>query len=250
MPRADKVAVVEEVRDKLRAADAAVLTEYRGLTVTDLAQLRGRAAPGQHRVQGVQEHPRPPGRRGGRPRRLLAAPRGAGRDRLRADGDAVTAAKALRDFGQDQPEPRRQGRPARAPRPEPRRGRGAGRRSNPARCSWPASPAASRPRWRRPPACSRPSPATSPTASRPTSTNGSRPARRSPSPSPSPSLAPEPAGEATPETAEAASTPEPDPDPEPETSPRRPHPSPNRRPLRRPRKRSPTAPRPKQEGDS
>ncbi|HMC02901.1 MAG TPA: 50S ribosomal protein L10, partial [Cellulomonadaceae bacterium] len=41
MARPDKVAVVEEVRDKLRDADAAVLTEYRGLTVSELAQLRG-----------------------------------------------------------------------------------------------------------------------------------------------------------------------------------------------------------------
>ena len=45
MARPQKVAVVEEVRDKLRDADAAVLTEYRGLTVTELAQLRGALRP-------------------------------------------------------------------------------------------------------------------------------------------------------------------------------------------------------------
>jgi large subunit ribosomal protein L10 len=39
-PRADKVAVVEEVRDHLERADAAILTEYRGLKVADLATLR------------------------------------------------------------------------------------------------------------------------------------------------------------------------------------------------------------------
>ena len=39
-PRADKVAVVEEVRDHLERADAAILTEYRGLKVGDLATLR------------------------------------------------------------------------------------------------------------------------------------------------------------------------------------------------------------------
>ncbi len=39
-PRADKVAVVEEVRDQLERADAAILTEYRGLKVADLAALR------------------------------------------------------------------------------------------------------------------------------------------------------------------------------------------------------------------
>src|SRR5262245_44891866 len=40
MPRPEKVAVVEEIRTKLAEADAAVLTEYRGLTVPELAQLR------------------------------------------------------------------------------------------------------------------------------------------------------------------------------------------------------------------
>lgn len=39
-PRAEKVAVVEEVRDHLDHADAAILTEYRGLKVGDLAALR------------------------------------------------------------------------------------------------------------------------------------------------------------------------------------------------------------------
>ena len=39
-PRAEKVAVVNEVRDRLDASDGAVLTEYRGLTVADLAELR------------------------------------------------------------------------------------------------------------------------------------------------------------------------------------------------------------------
>jgi large subunit ribosomal protein L10 len=39
-PRPEKVAVVDEVREKLRAADAAVLTEYRGLNVPQMAALR------------------------------------------------------------------------------------------------------------------------------------------------------------------------------------------------------------------
>ena len=34
-----KTAVIDEIRAKLDAADAAVLTEYRGLTVTELATL-------------------------------------------------------------------------------------------------------------------------------------------------------------------------------------------------------------------
>jgi large subunit ribosomal protein L10 len=39
-PRADKIAAVAEVRDHLERADAAILTEYRGLKVADLATLR------------------------------------------------------------------------------------------------------------------------------------------------------------------------------------------------------------------
>jgi len=40
MARPEKVAVVEEIQQKLGDADAAVLTEYRGLTVSELAELR------------------------------------------------------------------------------------------------------------------------------------------------------------------------------------------------------------------
>ncbi len=39
-PRSEKVAVVDEVRTRLDDAQAAVVTEYRGLTVGDLANLR------------------------------------------------------------------------------------------------------------------------------------------------------------------------------------------------------------------
>ena len=39
-PRPEKVAVVEEVRGRLDAVEAAVLTEYRGLTVAEMAGLR------------------------------------------------------------------------------------------------------------------------------------------------------------------------------------------------------------------
>ena len=44
-PRAEKVAVVDEVREKFSAADAAVLTEYRGLNVAAISALdRGESA--------------------------------------------------------------------------------------------------------------------------------------------------------------------------------------------------------------
>ena len=38
--RSEKAAVVSEVREKLAASDAAIVTEYRGMTVAALAQLR------------------------------------------------------------------------------------------------------------------------------------------------------------------------------------------------------------------
>tara|TARA_Y100000590_G_scaffold422299_2_gene526847 strand:- start:391 stop:1113 length:723 start_codon:yes stop_codon:yes gene_type:complete len=50
--RAEKVAVVAEVREKLSTADAAVLTEYRGLDVPAMAELRAalREAGGEYKV--------------------------------------------------------------------------------------------------------------------------------------------------------------------------------------------------------
>ena len=44
-PRPEKVAVVDEVRERLRKADAVIVTEYRGLKVKDLAALRRSIAP-------------------------------------------------------------------------------------------------------------------------------------------------------------------------------------------------------------
>ena len=51
-PRPEKVAVVDEVREKLADADAALLTEYRGLTVKQLAELRRQLRPagGEYKV--------------------------------------------------------------------------------------------------------------------------------------------------------------------------------------------------------
>jgi large subunit ribosomal protein L10 len=51
-PRPEKVAIVDEVRDRLSDADAAILTEYRGINVDDMAELRGaiRAAGGDYKV--------------------------------------------------------------------------------------------------------------------------------------------------------------------------------------------------------
>lgn len=51
-PRPEKVAVVEEVREKLSSTEAVVFTEYRGLTVRDLQDLRAalREAGGEYKV--------------------------------------------------------------------------------------------------------------------------------------------------------------------------------------------------------
>jgi large subunit ribosomal protein L10 len=95
--RPEKVAVVDEIRRKLADADAAVLTEYRGLRVAELAELRGalRPAGGEFKVF----------------KNTLArrAAEAAGLESLLpllegptaitfVTGDAVVAAKALRDF--------------------------------------------------------------------------------------------------------------------------------------------------------
>ncbi len=51
-PKPEKVAVVEEVREKLSSTEAVVFTEYRGLTVRDLQELRTalRNAGGEYKV--------------------------------------------------------------------------------------------------------------------------------------------------------------------------------------------------------
>ena len=101
-PRPEKVAVVQEVRERLGAADAAILTEYRGLKVSELATLRRalREAGGEYRIY----------------KNTLArlAVRDLGMVELEAllegptaiafiRGDPVGVAKALRDFGRTNP---------------------------------------------------------------------------------------------------------------------------------------------------
>ena len=51
-PRPEKVAVVDEVRERFDGADAALLTEYRGLNVGELAELRRslRDAGGEYKI--------------------------------------------------------------------------------------------------------------------------------------------------------------------------------------------------------
>ncbi|HVT77351.1 MAG TPA: 50S ribosomal protein L10, partial [Acidimicrobiales bacterium] len=44
-PRSEKVAVVDDVREHFNDADAAILTEYRGLSVTEISNLRRSLRP-------------------------------------------------------------------------------------------------------------------------------------------------------------------------------------------------------------
>ena len=102
MARPDKVAVVEEVRDKLRDADAAVLTEYRGLTVTELAQLRGTLRPTSTEYKVFKNSLARRAAEAAGLAELLPLLEGPVAIAF-VHGDAVIAAKALRDFGRTNP---------------------------------------------------------------------------------------------------------------------------------------------------
>ena len=101
-PRPEKVAVVDEVRSRLSSASAALLTEYRGLKVADMARLRRSVsdAGGAYKIY--------------KNTLVRLAVRDLGLDELEAmlegptaiafvDGDAVTVAKAVRDFARSHP---------------------------------------------------------------------------------------------------------------------------------------------------
>jgi len=96
--RPEKVAVVEEIRAKLADADAAVLTEYRGLKVTELAELRGALRPAgtEFKIFKNTLARRAAEEAGlGELIPMLEGPTAI----AFVKGDAVLAAKALRDFG-------------------------------------------------------------------------------------------------------------------------------------------------------
>ena len=100
-----KTAVIDDIKARLASSDAAVLTEYRGLTVSDIANLRAALRPAATDYKIFKN--------------TLArrAAQDAGLDELvaslegpvaiafvrREGGDPVTAAKALRDFARTNP---------------------------------------------------------------------------------------------------------------------------------------------------
>ena len=102
MARPEKVAVVDEVRERLTDSTAAVLTEYRGLTVSELAQLRAdlRKTDAEYKVL-KNTLTRIAARDAGFdiPDELLTGPTAV----TFCAGDPVAAAKALRAFSRDHP---------------------------------------------------------------------------------------------------------------------------------------------------
>ena len=100
-----KTAVIDDIKARLESSDAAVLTEYRGLTVSDIATLRAALRPASTDYKIFKN--------------TLArrAAKDVGLDDIvgslegpvaiafvrREGGDAVTAAKALRDFARGNP---------------------------------------------------------------------------------------------------------------------------------------------------
>lgn len=107
-PRAEKVAVVDEVKSRFAESDAVLLTEYRGLSVGAISELRRslRAAGGEYKIYkntlvgfatrelglGLDD--------------LLTGPTAIAFITTKPDGtpgDAVGVAKALRDFARGNP---------------------------------------------------------------------------------------------------------------------------------------------------
>jgi large subunit ribosomal protein L10 len=103
-PRSEKVAVVDEVKAKLAGADAALLTEYRGLNVKALHQLRTqlRGAGGEYKVYKntlVRFAARDAGVAPDEADALFSGPTAI----AFVQGDMAAAAKTLRDFARTNP---------------------------------------------------------------------------------------------------------------------------------------------------
>jgi large subunit ribosomal protein L10 len=102
-PRPEKVATVDEIRDKLTASTAALLTEYRGLSVHELAALRAGLRPSgaQYKVYKNTLARRAAVEAGQAGLvDLLVGPTGI----TFVTGDPVEAARALREFAKTSPE--------------------------------------------------------------------------------------------------------------------------------------------------
>ena len=103
-PRADKVAVVAEVKEKLESSDGVVLTEYRGIDVPGMAELRGnlRPAGGEYKIYKNTLVKLAANELGMDIDEFLVGPTALAFVGEKADGskgDAAAVAKALKDFG-------------------------------------------------------------------------------------------------------------------------------------------------------
>lgn len=102
-PRADKVAVVAEVKEKLDAADGVMLTEYRGLNVPAMAELRKTLTPagGEYKIYKNTLVKLAANELGLELDDMLVGPTAlafVGEKPDGSNGDAAAVAKALRDF--------------------------------------------------------------------------------------------------------------------------------------------------------
>jgi large subunit ribosomal protein L10 len=104
-PRPEKVAVVDEVRERFSDSEAVLLTEYRGIDVSDMQVLRRalREAGGDYKIYkntlvrfAVRELGLDIDELIGGPTAIAFVPAEGG-------GDPVTVAKALRDFARGNP---------------------------------------------------------------------------------------------------------------------------------------------------
>jgi large subunit ribosomal protein L10 len=99
-----KSAVIDDITKRLQTAEASVLTEYRGLTVTDLANLRAalRPASTDYKIYKNTLARRAAADAGfTEMAELLEGPVAIAF--VRPDGDAVIAAKALKEFAKGNP---------------------------------------------------------------------------------------------------------------------------------------------------
>lgn len=97
MPRPEKVALVDEIREKLVSSPAAVITEYRGLSVSDLARLREALAPTGTRYKVYKNTLARRAAEAAELPELTPLLEGPVAFAF-VEGDVVGAAKALRDF--------------------------------------------------------------------------------------------------------------------------------------------------------
>ena len=107
-PRPEKVAVVDEVRERFTTSNAALLTEYRGLDVSALGELRRalRDAGGEYKIYKNTLVRFAAREAGLEIDELLTGPTAIAFVGERPDGeagDAVLVAKALRDFARTYP---------------------------------------------------------------------------------------------------------------------------------------------------